>query len=539
MNKAKTILIVVPKYAVSNDINYRYTFPLGLGFISAVLKRAGYSVDCLNLNHRSGYIKDIVKEVLDKKKYDYVCTGSNSLIYSIIEKILDSVRAHDSKPKTVIGGPIITSEPEAVFNALNPDFAVIGEGEETIVELLESLELGKDIGEVKGIGYRNKNGKAIFTIKRDAIEDLDALPYPDFEGIGFRELLEHMCTNTDYANNASDDPRVYPLLASRGCPFKCTFCYHYEMYRARSMDNIMEELRFAVRSYGINIINIFDECFSIKKGRISEFCDRIKELKEELGTDLKWTCQMTVNSVDKDILRQMKVAGCDSISYGFESYSAAVLRSMHKPITPEQIDRAFHETLDAGIAVQANFIFGDIAETSETAKVTLDYWKERCRGQVNLDFIQPYPGSEIYSHCLRKGIIKDKIDFIKNRIASGDAFNMTKKMTDDEFRELKRNVLEAEGKYREHVRPISLEKVKENIYSIDVKCPYCSQNIRYKKCLINNRLTYGFNLICRNCHMRFFVVSFMQQLAYAHYANIKDIRVFQKNLFKRIKKKLQ
>lgn len=534
------ILIVVPRYSLTtNDIYYRYTFPLGLGFISAVLKREGYSVDCLNLNHHAGHISDILKKSLTEKNYHYVCTGSNSLIYTVIEKILNTAREHPSLPKIVLGGPIITSEPETIFNALNPDFAVIGEGEETILKLLECLEQNGKLGEVKGIGFRDNEGKIVFTEKREAIKDLDSLPSPDFEGIRFREQLEHMYTNTDYANNASDNPRIYPLLASRGCPFKCTFCYHYDTYRARSMNNIMDELRFAVKTFDINIINIFDECFSIKKGRISEFCERIKELRSEVGVDLKWTCQMTVNSVDSIILKQMKEAGCDSISYGFESYSSIVLRSMHKPITPERIDQAFHETLDAGIAVQANFIFGDIAETMETAKTTLDYWKNNCKGQVNLDFIQPYPGSEIYKHCLKKGIINDKVDFIKNHIASGAALNMTERITDEEFKQLKKDVFDAEGRYREQIRPVSVKKIKKNVYSVKAKCPYCKQIVEYKNCFIKNRFTYGFNIICRNCHMRFFIVSLIQKLAYAHYAKIKDIRVFQKNLIRRIKKKIQ
>ena len=532
-------LIIIPRYNLTNEINYRYAFPLGLSFISAALKQAGFHVDCLNLNHCKGHINTIVSDSLSKKAYSYVGTGSNSLLYDVIEKILNTVREHPSRPKIVLGGPIITSEPETIFNALNPDYAVIGEGEKTIVELLEYIEYGKNIEEVKGIGYRDNDGKAIFTLRRDAIEDLDALPFPDFEGIGFKKQLAHMYTNNDYINNVSDSPRVYPLLASRGCPFKCTFCYHYEMYRARSMDSIMEELRLAVNAYGINIISIFDECFSIKKGRISEFCERVKKLQKELSCDLKWSCQMTVNSVDKDILEQMKEAGCDSISYGFESYSPVVLRSMHKPVTAEQIDKAFHETLDAGIAVQANFIFGDVAETLETATHTLNYWKEKCKGQVNLDFIQPYPGSEIYNHCLRKGLITDKLDFIKNHIASGTTFNMTDKMTDEEFKQLKKDVFDAESKYREQVRPLSVNKMRDRIYSFKVKCPYCSKTTVYKNCYVKNRFTYGFNIVCRNCHMRFFVVSLVQKIAYSHYSKIRDIRVFQKSLLKRIKKKLQ
>lgn len=539
MKSNTNILIVIPRYAFTNKINYRYTFPLGLGFISAVLKQAGYNVECLNLNHKEGYIKEIIETALDRKKYDYVCTGSNSLIYAVIEKILIAVRAHSSRPKIVLGGPIITSEPETVFNSLNPDYVVIGEGEETILELLESLEKDKELSEVKGIGFKDKDGKIVFTPKREPLKNLDALPYPDFEGIGFKEQLTHIYGNTDYFNTILDHPKPYPLLASRGCPFKCTFCYHYEMYRARSIDNIMEELRGAVKLYGINIINIFDECFSIHRERISEFCERIIKLREELGVELLWGCQMTVTSVDKELLSQMKAAGCYLISYGFESYSAKVLRSMHKPITPEKIDWAFHETLNSGIAIQANFIFGDIAETLETGRETLDYWKKNCKGQVNLDFIQPYPGSEIYYYCLKKGLITDKIDFIKNRIASGNTLNFTEKMTDEEFNQLKKDVFDAESKGREHIRPISMKRMNKNEYSLEVKCPYCRESVRYKNCFIENRFTYGFSVICRNCYMRFFVVSFIQALAYKHYSKVRDIRVFQKNFVKWVKKTLQ
>lgn len=539
MEYKANILIVVPRYNLTNDIDYRYNFPLGLSFISASLKRAGYQVDCLNLNHCKGHIKAIVNNALSKKVYRYVGTGSNSLLYAAIEKILNTVREHPSRPITVLGGSIMTSEPETVFNSLSPDYAVIGEGEETIVELLDCIEQCKNIGEVKGIGYREKDGKAKFTIKRDAIKDLDALPFPDIEGIGLEEQLDHMYTNTNYANNTVDYPRSYPLLASRGCPFKCTFCYHYEMYRARSLDNIMNELRLVIKSHGINVVNIYDECFSIKKGRLSEFCERIIKLQEELGVKLSWTCQLTVNSVDKEILKQMKEAGCDTVSYGFESYSPVVLRSMHKPAKAEQIDNAFHETLNAGMAVQANFIFGDKAETLKTATHTLNYWKENCKGQVNLDFIQPYPGSEIYFHCLRKGIIKDKLDFIKNHIATGAAFNMTESMTDGEFTQLKKMVRDAESKYREYVRPVAVKRSRKNVYSFKLTCPYCHETTIYGNCYVQNRFTYGFNLICRNCHMRFFVVSLVQKIAYAHYSKIRDVRVFQKKLFKSIKNKFQ
>lgn len=525
------ILIIIPRYNITNDINYNYNLPLGLGYISAVLKSAGYQVDCLNLNHCEGYIENIIDKSLCKQKYDYVCTGNVSLGYSITEKIINAVHAHESCPKIVLGGIIITSEPELMFKSLNPDFAVIGEGEETILELLEYLEQGENLEEVKGIGYRDKDGNIIFTTMREPIKDLDALPMPDFEGFGYEDLLDHQHSNDYYFSNLFDIPRTYWLIASRGCPFQCTFCYHYNRYVGRTIDGIMEELNMMVRRYRINNISIYDDCFSINKDRLYEFCRRIKELREEVSWDLKWTCQMTVKTLDKESLKIMKEAGCHSISYGFESYSPIVLKSMRKPITPQLIDRAFHETLDAGIAIQGNFIFGDIAETPETAKETLDYWKMNCKGQIHLDFIQPYPGSVIYNHCLKKGIINDKLDFIKNKMGSL-YFNMTDKMTDEEFTQLKYDISKALREYREYVRPLSIKKEGKNIFSIEVKCPYCNKVNIYNNFFISNRLIFGFNLICRSCSMRFNVVSSIQKIKIIQLSKIKAGLLFYINSIK-------
>src|SRR3972149_3458573 len=117
-----------------------------------------------------------------------------------------------------------------------------------------------------------------------------------------------------------DYPRIYPILCSRGCPYKCTFCYHYERYRARSLDNIMEEISSAVKRYRANIIAVNDECFGLKKDYLYEFCNRMKKIRDETPWELKWVCQMTVRSVDRDRLTALKEAGCYMISYGFESF---------------------------------------------------------------------------------------------------------------------------------------------------------------------------------------------------------------------------
>jgi radical SAM superfamily enzyme YgiQ (UPF0313 family) len=287
------------------------------------------------------------------------------------------------------------------------------------------------------------------------------------------------------------------------------------------------------------MILIYDDCFAIDKKRLEEFCKRISQLRKEISWDLKWTPQLTVREVTPELLKMMKDAGCDAISYGFESFSLDVLKSMRKPITPEQIDYALKETLKAGIAVQANFIFGDIAETSQTAKITLDYWKDNAKGQIFLDFVRPYPGSIIYKHCLEKGLIKDELEFFKDlslTLSPVDLVNMTDKMSPREFKKLIKDLGDTMSKYSKIIKPISIKREKDHFYKINVKCPFCKKNIEYKNCLISNRFSYIFNIVCRNCHMRFFVANGLRKLAFRQNAQLNFLRIAQiENYFKRIR----
>jgi len=134
------ILLIVPRYDFSNKPNYNYYFPMGLGYISAVLKKNNYNLDCLNLNYHNGTTEQILTKKLNSKKYDLICTGHMGIGYSIIEKIINITKKHSSKPKFILGGALITTESKLIFESLKPDFAVLGEGELTIIELLKAIE---------------------------------------------------------------------------------------------------------------------------------------------------------------------------------------------------------------------------------------------------------------------------------------------------------------------------------------------------------------------------------------------------------------
>jgi radical SAM superfamily enzyme YgiQ (UPF0313 family) len=510
------ILLIIPKYAdILNfnnkleNINYNYTFPLGLGYISSAMKKAGYPVTVLNLNHEKGTIHDLIHKHLDKEKYDIVATGHTGMGFSVVQKIVNSARVHSSNPKIILGGALITSEKELMFKTLNPDYAVYGEGEVSVVNLLKCIESNGDLSKVKGIMFYDADKKIIMTPPENAIKNIDKIPFPDFEALGFSDYLDNQFTNTGYYQNYYDFPRPLPILASRSCPFQCTFCYHSigRGYRERSMKNFIKEIKSMIKKYNINIICIYDDLFSAKKQRILDFCNEINKLNEKLPQKIKWTCQLSVSTVDDELLKIMKNAGCETISYGFESFSEDVLKSMNKPITPEQIDFALKTTLKHNIGVQANFIFGDPAETIETSRKTLEYWKENCKGQVNLGFIQPYPGSKIYERCFSKGIIKDKLDYIQNEMTTDAVINMTDSMTDKDIHDLEKEIKKLKSRYYNFIVPKSVTRQNKG-YEVAVKCPFCSNTVTYGNYFLQNKFIYAsIGLVCRNCNMRFNIVS--------------------------------
>jgi hypothetical protein len=201
----------------------------------------------------------------------------------------------------------------------------------------------------------------------------------------------------------------------------------------------------------------------------------------------------------------MKASGCNAISYGFESFDATVLKSMHKPITPKGIDRAFQLTRKHGIVVQANFIFGDIAETVESVDRTLTYWKS-CKGQINLDVIRPYPGSEIYKYCCDQGIIRDRLKFIKSELIEGLPINFTHSMSEQQYRQMLNKVHQYIRNYSRYIKYQWLQS-SEKRYQMVVECPECNYQFRLNNLQFSQVLFLRFSCICRRCAMRFVVLS--------------------------------
>ncbi len=403
------ILIVAPKFV--RVLGHHYHFPLGLGYISSALKRAGFDVHCLNCNLAEGSSGEQVFEAVQRLRPDIMATGGLSPFLSEIQSCFAASRQAKPDIRNIVGGGVLSSDPEVCMLTMDTDFGVIGEGELTIVELIRAIESNSDLSCVAGIIYRKSPGSTELarTLERRVIADLGTVAWPDYEGFGGRVLVNNHISLNNYFYHTEAQPRCIDMVTSRSCPFSCTFCFHPsgKIYRERPLDDFFTELDHVAGTYGVNMVCIVDELFSLRKARLIEFCQRIKPYK------LSWMVQLHVNSADESIIELMKDSGCTYVSYGIESMSQPVLESMQKKSKVERIDTTLERTYRHKIGIQGNLIFGDTAETLDTANETMTWWASHRQYQVYINTLMVFPGSPDYIEAVRDGIITDRDQYVR------------------------------------------------------------------------------------------------------------------------------
>ena len=477
-------LLVMPRLVQS--IGDGYVFPLGVAYVSSSMKKSGFNVFTLNLNHCEGKVSEIIEKAIKEHNIQVVATGGLSPQYHLVKSVIESAKKVNSEIITVVGGGIISSDPEIAIEALEfADFGVIGEGEETMCELAHYLEIKGDFSKVDGLIFKNGSGH-IKTNSRKDIENISAIPWPDYEGFDIEKYLEVPSAGFAGINKK----RVICMLGSRSCPFNCTFCCHTigKKFRRRSLDDFFAELDYLVSRYKIEYISMADEVFAPDIFSAKEFCDRIKKY------NISWYADFRIDKVRPELLPLLKESGLEVMFFGIESADNRILKSMRKGITIEQIEKVLKMVYEAGIASFGCFIFGDIEETVETAQNTLNWWKKHREYALHLTLVKPFPGSYIYQYACQKRIIKDKIQYLKDGCPQ---VNISK-MSDDEFAEIVRQISESLSLMdalvsvellgldplmgRETISGICAKCLKKNIweniklFSIDyIYCNHCGQ----------------------------------------------------------------
>ncbi len=419
-------MLVIPRYE-TYGMSGHYVMPMGILYVSAYLKRANVAkVFTLNLNHRQGTEEDILREFIFSHNINVVGVGGLSGEYRDIQRMVTLVKQINNEAIVVVGGGIVTADPCVTMQAIEgADIGIVGEGEQTLVELLQAIEQGTDLDVIPGLVYQSDDGSWLVTQRRKEIQDLDTLPMPDYEGFDYGEYLK---ANPDISDEGKKYSQV-SVIGGRSCKYNCTFCFHPSgsIYRQRSLDSIFAEIDWLVEHYHISYIALREELFATDNRRVADFCKRIEHY------DFDWSIQLRIDSIDEELVALLRDTRCRYVFVGVESADDGVLKSMHKGITRKQIEWALEQLRLAGLHSRSGVIFGDTVETLQTATDTFEwYLKNKSRWRMFADMIIAFPGSALYKRACRNGIIPNPVQFLRD----GCPIVNVSQMNDDEFRQV-------------------------------------------------------------------------------------------------------
>jgi radical SAM superfamily enzyme YgiQ (UPF0313 family) len=400
----KFVLVNVPssENAYHNLIDFVAVFPpVGIASIAAVIERMGRPVSILDADARMLSLDQTVDAVVAETPAYVGLTGMTAVM-DIVGKFVARLKARCPAVQVIIGGPHPSAIPERTLQDFpGIDVAVIGEGDETIEELLPALESGADLGSIAGIAFR-RDGVPVRTAPRPPIRDLGKTPIPAYH------LLD-MSLYRSYGWNQWVSGHRRPLgvvFTGRGCYGECNFCASHCVFgrgiRFYPTERIREEIELFVRHYDIRVLYFQDDTFTANRKVVNDVCDFLIERGYNRRIEIMVSAR--VDTVHGPTLRKMREAGIRWICFGVESGNQDILDRMGKHITLEQIRRAFALAREAGLFVAGNFMIGHIGETRETAMDTIRLACELPEEYASFAIAIPFPGSEIYRHCVVNGI---------------------------------------------------------------------------------------------------------------------------------------
>ena len=379
----------MPDYGKRRETAAQYA-PLGLEYISAYVKKEGYSVRLFDPNFQRVSMEDIAISVARETPL-LVGISFMTPSYYYASELCETIKKHSPDTPIVLGGAHPSSlVKETLQDIPNADFIIFGEGEETTLELLEWISrkgASNQLSEIRGLAWRNENS-IIQNSPRPPIKDLDALPFPD------RTLIDRTIYRTKSFLSYSD--KTGSIHTARGCPGRCIFCASGHKLRARlrfrSIANVMKEIDLLVNEYDMEYLLIKDDTFTWKKSRVEEFCNELIARHPKL----KWHCMGRVDSVDYDLLKLMKKAGLTDIFFGIESGNRDVLKRSQKGITLEQAQIAVEACDKLKISTFGGFIIGLPGDTRETMEQTIQFAKSLPLTMAGFSVMIPYPGTKAY-----------------------------------------------------------------------------------------------------------------------------------------------
>lgn len=424
------ILLIYPKNTFNKGEEYFVTFPLGLGYLAASLEKAGHQVSVIDsvveypkprpISKDLFYIglneEEMIRRIKEIKPDIIGINCSFSIMFQNVRNLAKSIKEKINIP-IIIGGAHPSALPKDVIEEGFFDYILVGEAEDTIVQLVSAIENNKSIEHIDGLAFKKK-GKLVINPKKNYIKDIDTIPWPARH---LFPMKKYLYTKKSHAFYTKRKPYT-TIITSRGCPQNCVFCSIHTIWghfwRARSVKDVVDEIEHLNKKYGVKEIHFEDDNLALDKKRIISICKEIINRK----IDISWTTPngISANTLDDEVLNYMKKSGCYKLRIAPESGNDYVRNTLiRKNISSAKIKEVVRLMKKHKIEVSCFFVMGVPGETKKTVRDTINFAKELDIDDVSFAIATPYPGTEMYYDCIKKGYIeKTDSNFLKPKYAT-------------------------------------------------------------------------------------------------------------------------
>ena len=397
------ILLVKP--LKDKKLIFEHTQPLGIMYIASSLKQA-------NKNHE---VK-IIDMVVERKVYDDIrseikrfqpdIVGISALTpeADAVHLFAEKIKKDFGNCKVLVGGPYGTSAPRRVLKNPSIDCAVIGEGERTMVELVERISRPgqplSELREIKGIAYIH-DGQYIQTEPREYIEDLDALPFPSWDMI---PVAKYYSLGVVSESKTRFQKRYMSIFTSRGCPYGCIYCHNIfgRRFRYRSAENVFAEIKILHENYNLHEIHFLDDTFNINKERVVTLCRYLKE--SGFHITFSFPNGLRGDILDEEMIDVLSEAGMYSLALGIESGSEKIQKSIKKNVNLQKLKSAIAHLHRKRIATHGYFMVGFPGETREDILQTIAFAKNSRLTTASFHSLIPFEGTPLYQKAIAQGM---------------------------------------------------------------------------------------------------------------------------------------
>ncbi|MFA6078150.1 MAG: radical SAM protein [Candidatus Omnitrophota bacterium] len=490
----KIVLINVP----SRKGKAGFWLPLGLLYAASIIERCGHKpiivdpyIDDVDLKKFDSGDFSVIDAALSLHKPVVVGFGGIATSYPRTKKLSRYIKEKYPRTLQIVGGPL-ASVYELLLTKSDVDVVFHGETEVSLPVFLEKVGTNGPFSDVPGISYL-QDGKLSKTQMPEQVKDLDSIPMPscgllDIDKYIFTagdRLVHYKQFHKDHVlydtveKKIGDKSRYLPIVTSRGCTHRCSFCYrHVKGIRQHSVGYVIKFIKFLKDKYKIDGLQFGDELFNSDPAWVMEFCDALEREKIDI---FYFVVGARISKIDEKMLKRLKETGCVDISYGQESGSDVILKEYGKGVTRRQnTDITLLTTKKVGIPNTVQLVIGSPSETNETIADTIQFLKDVEAYNYSLNYLIPLPGTPVWKHVEEKNMIKDIEKYLGVVAESGGEpiVNLTKE-TDSVWRNWKYRIRKEMKMHYYKKTNMLYYHIYKTVHKItDVTTPLISQRIK-------------------------------------------------------------